>query len=446
MAQQNQVQDWIEYITDHVYKYYRGREVVLWGKYSESDNIKDKLKEKYQIETAFYVDGNAEKVDNRQVFSTDCLYGKSAEYYVVVPLSVYSSVRELLIGGGYKPEQDYYYFSDCIVRQEEDYYEDAHGNKIIGRYAGMKFTFSGFDSVIEIGDNVKFKKLTVYIHSNAQIVIGDNAVIKETNIYALDNSQIMIGDDAELLTSNLSIAECANIVLGDSVYLRDSGMHLLDRAKCEIGCRCSLKYFPMRIGEYAQLLIGEDVEFRGTAEHRPRWSMSYKSRMEIGDKGFFKYGDLHLEEDSLIRIGREFTTEFGYSICSDRNTTISIGDDCMFSSNILLRSNDGHSIFDVTTGKNINSSYDIGKSRKIIIGNHVWVGMRSTILYNTRIRDGSFIGAMSLVNGEVPNNCIAAGVPVRIIRRNIAWSREKVTEDILTCGQDYIHMTEEGDN
>lgn len=79
-----------------------------------------------------------------------------AEYYVVISLAVYQSIRNNLLNGGYKPDTDYFYFCDCIVHEETDYYENVHGNKIIGRYEGMKFAFSGFNSVIQIGDNVKF--------------------------------------------------------------------------------------------------------------------------------------------------------------------------------------------------------------------------------------------------------------------------------------------------
>ena len=115
----------------------------------------------------------------------------------------------------------------------------------------------------------------------------------------------------------------------------------------------------------------------------------------------------------------------------------------MFSYDISMRSNDGHSIFDIETGKNINSSYDICKSRKVIIGDRVWIGERCSILYNTRIGDGSIIGAMSLVKGKIPNNCIAAGIPAKVIRKNIVWCRKYGVDDIMECGQQYIRLTEE---
>ena len=70
-------ENWIATIVDKVYECYRGRQVVLWGKYSVSESIKNELKDRHGINIAFYVDSNAEKTDNVQVFLPDCLKGKS---------------------------------------------------------------------------------------------------------------------------------------------------------------------------------------------------------------------------------------------------------------------------------------------------------------------------------------------------------------------------------
>lgn len=114
----------------------------------------------------------------------------------------------------------------------------------------------------------------------------------------------------------------------------------------------------------------------------------------------------------------------------------------MFSHDIRLRSNDGHSIFDIKTGENLNCTYNISKDRKIVIGNHVWIGEGARVLYNTQIGDGSIVGTMSLVKGKIPNNCIVAGVPARVIKKSIAWCRRYGAENIAECGQEYIHYTE----
>ena len=51
----------------------------------------------------------------------------------------------------------------------------------------------------------------------------------------------------------------------------------------------------------------------------------------------------------------------------------------------------------------------------IEIGNNVFVGSNSTILYNVKIGSNVVIGAGCLVNRDVPDNSVVVGVPARII-------------------------------
>lgn len=58
---------------------------------------------------------------------------------------------------------------------------------------------------------------------------------------------------------------------------------------------------------------------------------------------------------------------------------------------------------------------EIGEATPII-GNHVYIGAKSTIIGGVRIGDNAKIGAGALVFKDVPNGCTAVGVPARIIR------------------------------
>lgn len=49
------------------------------------------------------------------------------------------------------------------------------------------------------------------------------------------------------------------------------------------------------------------------------------------------------------------------------------------------------------------------------IGNNVFIGMHSTILKGVHIGENVIIGANSLVNKDIPDNCVAAGNPCRKI-------------------------------
>lgn len=51
----------------------------------------------------------------------------------------------------------------------------------------------------------------------------------------------------------------------------------------------------------------------------------------------------------------------------------------------------------------------------IVIGKNCFIGCRSTILANVHIGDNTIIGAGSLVNRDIPDNVVAAGVPCKVI-------------------------------
>ena len=58
-----------------------------------------------------------------------------------------------------------------------------------------------------------------------------------------------------------------------------------------------------------------------------------------------------------------------------------------------------------------------GRKGPISIGDNVFVGANSTILYDVNIGNNVIIGAGSLVNKDIPDGTVAAGVPCRIIGR-----------------------------
>ena len=120
-----------------------------------------------------------------------------------------------------------------------------------------------------------------------------------------------------------------------------------------------------------------------------------------------------------IIIGEKSTFHGNCQLAACEGTSISIGNDCMFSHDIYMRTTDSHSI--IKENKRINQAKDIR------IGNHVWIGMQSLILKGTNIPDGCIIGARSTVSSlEMEKNCIYAGHPVKLINKGINWKRERI--------------------
>jgi hypothetical protein len=111
---------------------------------------------------------------------------------------------------------------------------------------------------------------------------------------------------------------------------------------------------------------------------------------------------------------------FESELIMEEGSSIIVGDDCMCSDHIDIRSSDQHSICDKNTQERQNPASDVR------IGNHVWICHNVNILKGVRIPDGCVIGAGALVNKPFDEqNVIIAGNPARIVKRNITWSRDK---------------------
>lgn len=124
---------------------------------------------------------------------------------------------------------------------------------------------------------------------------------------------------------------------------------------------------------------------------------------------------------------------------------IVIGKDIMFANEVKVYAGDGHAIFDVVTGKRKNPVPDRESNPVVEFKDHVWVGIRSIVLGNkkTVIGQSCIIGAGSVVKGVFPNNCIIAGNPAKIVRKNATWNRNNTSENIFDCGEENICLTQE---
>ena len=56
-------------------------------------------------------------------------------------------------------------------------------------------------------------------------------------------------------------------------------------------------------------------------------------------------------------------------------------------------------------------------SKQLVIGENVWIGMNTIILSHVeRIGDNVIISVGAVVTKDVPDNCIVAGIPAKIIQ------------------------------
>lgn len=99
-----------------------------------------------------------------------------------------------------------------------------------------------------------------------------------------------------------------------------------------------------------------------------------------------------------------------YKIFSEEAYLITIGEDCLISSEVTILTHDGS----VDVMRKEYPKADIIKP--VTIGDNVFIGHRAIILPGVTIGSNVVIGAGSIVNKDVPSNTVYAGVPARFIK------------------------------
>jgi acetyltransferase-like isoleucine patch superfamily enzyme len=98
-----------------------------------------------------------------------------------------------------------------------------------------------------------------------------------------------------------------------------------------------------------------------------------------------------------------------------KDGAIKIGDLCMFSYGIIIRTHDSHRIIDVASNEITN------KPKDVIIGKHVWIAPNVTILKGVTIGDNSVLGFGSIITKGCAPNCVMTGIPAKVVKNGITW-------------------------
>ena len=149
--------------------------------------------------------------------------------------------------------------------------------------------------------------------------------------------------------------------------------------------------------------------------------------------------ELKASDHSILEIGNNASIQKDFFALVKYNSLISIGNSIKTSLYVSIICNDGHPIFDITTQKRLNN-----KPKKIYIGHHVWIGIKSAILSGALIANGCIIGANTVITKKTfPNNCIIAGNPAIILKKNTIWEHSQTNPDLI---DDKSHWQETNSN
>ena len=141
--------------------------------------------------------------------------------------------------------------------------------------------------------------------------------------------------------------------------------------------------------------------------------LSYKSMQssrKVHNAGGVFYGNCTIVHPENVWIGKNSYVNGGY-ICASSNAKIVIGNDCLISFNVHLRT-DMHNYID----KNTLIRKQGFTEKDIVIGNDVWIGFGAQIMAGVTIADGCVIGAGAVVTKDTEPYGVYVGVPAKLIK------------------------------
>jgi len=138
-----------------------------------------------------------------------------------------------------------------------------------------------------------------------------------------------------------------------------------------------------------------------------------------------------------IRLGRGVFIG-PYAVIS-ANEPVMVGDDTIIGPGFILMT--GNHSFRVPGAW--YRSLHTGEQAPVTIGRNVWMGARVTILAGVTVGDGAVIAAGAVVNHDVPELTIAAGVPAKPIGPRFATVEDRERHAAFLAG-DYGATTNAG--
>lgn len=126
------------------------------------------------------------------------------------------------------------------------------------------------------------------------------------------------------------------------------------------------------------------------------------------------YLSIDIYNNSVIFFGENNYFNGKLNIVLSEAQNLVIGNDCLFSYGITIRTSDAHPIYDLNTYLRIN------EPQSVFIGDHVWICQGVSIFKGTKIGSGSIVGAMSYVSSKtILSSQIWAGNPAKKIKDGV---------------------------
>lgn len=140
------------------------------------------------------------------------------------------------------------------------------------------------------------------------------------------------------------------------------------------------------------------------------------SILYLSSSSFDYHVNISINGNNVCFIGKNnYFNGVLHLVLSESKNTI-IGNDCLISYHISIRTSDAHLLYNSKTKERINYS------KSVYIGDHVWLSQGTVILKGTQIGSGATIGANSVLSNKiVPSNTTYVGSPAKVLHEDSFW-------------------------
>ncbi len=174
------------------------------------------------------------------------------------------------------------------------------------------------------------------------------------------------------------------------------------------------------IGDHNEIIIKKGAFIRNLTLHiRGNGHKVTFDENVLIKAGYFWFNDQY----GQLIIGKGTTIKQAGIGIAESNTSVTLGEDCMLAGGIEIRTGDSHSILDLSDKKRLNPAQDV------CIKNHVWIARHVQILKGVSIGCNSIIGTGAIVTKDIPENSLSVGVPAKVVKSGVTWTREKIPVD-----------------
>lgn len=150
-------------------------------------------------------------------------------------------------------------------------------------------------------------------------------------------------------------------------------------------------------------------------------------------EGAFINPPFYCDYGTHIETGKNFFANYNCTILDVAK--VKIGDNCQLAPNVAIYTA-GHPVHPEIR----NTMYEYGI--EVVIGDNVWIGGNSVICPGVHIGNNTVIGAGSVVTKDIPDWCIAAGNPCRVIRPITDADRKYYFKDREFDQEAWAHVQE----